>query len=205
MKSKIIRIVLSLLTIGAAVAVAGAPTVAYADSSAVDREKFLVEQAFKGEISEGELAELKRDFPQTAESIPDLKSVKAAPPKIEVAHEVAKGSKGCRSIYGEVHFKSITGLTTLYRFRHEVNFCWNGSIVTSLDVRPHRMTDVDWSIEGWEVASESKSGVRTPIARSYKQLRVTHCLLYVGCFARTYPWVELTLMNEGSSREDKGV
>lgn len=168
-----------------------------------DRGLQLVQQAANGRITEAELAELIEEYPRLAERVPQSWISGRITVEID-PWAVMAPLASCATVYGTHTEMSITGLTTLYVFRHYVRFCWNGSTVTSVVKQPHTMSNLDWTIGGWSVQQQITSGVNTSQARSYLQLRVEHCFPPAGCVGFSYPWIDFKLKGTGASTYTHG-
>lgn len=194
------RLILASLT---ALALMLTPGVAAADDLS-DVERVLVEAALDGTLTDAQRQVLREDYPELAATLPDVgRMTRHLTVRDTDSPHGISATSSCKTVSGHHRMPSTAGFT-LYRFHHGASFCYNGSTVTSLYNRRSWLTDVDPTIEYQGIVSNWTTGVNTSLARSFMQGHMRHCVLKYGCYANSYPWVQLNLYGNGSATYTNG-
>lgn len=187
-----------------AVSMIGIAQNAWAESSTMDSStKALVVKAFAGSLNASEKAALVKDHRDVAAAVPDLASARAvvvlSGPATAVGQVVPMSSTGgCSTYSGWGTLRSLLGFV-LYRFDHSAYVCWGGGLISSHATPRYTMSQLDPTITGWTVTDSYVSGVGTSQSNSRIQLRVSHCVLYYGCYAATYPTGTIVAYSNGTA------
>ena len=166
----------------------------------------LVAKAFDGTLTSEERHTFVTEFPDVAAQVPDPHNVEPTTlPAKGAARTTTLAAVRCSTAAGHYHQKSYLG-NSIYHFRHFITFCGNGAKVTSVYNQRYEMTQIDGVvIEGWSVIDKWSNGVNTSRGQARMQLEVRHCVIRVGCFARSRPWVLLNLYPNMTSSYQSGV
>lgn len=86
----------------------------------------------------------------------------------------------------------------LFSYTERVDFCWNGSSITSASRSRSITTDtLFWQFKG-HINSTVTGGAGHWSYRAYTQGEFALCAVYVACVQFTYPWVDITAYGNGT-------
>lgn len=162
-----------------------------AEPASVDGVKVLVDKAFAGTITVAEKKVLIEKYPDVAAVVPDWtateEGVRSTGAATRPAADVtAAAATTCRIYTGWNTLKSVLGFT-IYRFEHSATACSNGSTMTSHSSPTYTMSQLDPTVDDYKLMSKSVTGVNTAQSTSRIQVKVTQCVLKVGCYYVSYP------------------
>lgn len=156
--------------------------------------KNLVDAAFAGELSSEGKAYLISEHPDLAAVIPDhieFEAASAVPTNVVPLPAATTAATKCTRYSGYNTLKSLLGFT-IYRFTHSASVCSNGSKVTSHSRPTYTISMADPTVEKWTTVDSRVTGVNTYTSKSRIQVKVTQCLVKVGCYSNHYPTGTIT-------------
>jgi hypothetical protein len=161
-----------------------------------------------GRIIDGTYTQADKDLvlsdPEVASQVPDPE----AEPVVEVMSGDPTGSGEVMALatvscgwwrYVDLWEKSMLG-NIIYRWRHYVQWCRNGSVVTKWEVRKDWLVDSDGGVKLRDEGSENWSyGIGTWRATSFRQQHIEFCVFNIGCYSDTYPWSKIWVYGAGGN------
>jgi len=151
--------------------------------------------------------ELVLQFPEVAKTVADprrepVSQLSATAPEVVSAARQRSGAQAavlavsCRTVFHDLTYKSLLGFD-IYKWRHHVKFCYDGTRVTSIPERYDALMWHDGTRELHERTVDQSGGVGTTFAYSHIQRKIGACTVIVGCYGWTYPWSRIDLLDNG--------
>lgn len=166
------------------------PGATAAEPPPVDGVTVLVDKAFAGTITAAEKKILVEKYPDVAAVVPDWtateEGVRSTGATRAATGVTAAAATTCQTYTGWNTMKSVLGFT-IYRFEHSATACSNGSKMTSHSSPTYTMSQLDPTVDDYKLMSRSVTGVNTAQSTSRIQVKVTQCVLKVGCYYVSYP------------------
>jgi len=132
-------------------------------------------------------------------SQPALGSTALLAPSSATAQPQATGSELCRYFDGWVDAKDFTGQFWLFQWHHKLDVCYNGSVVTTLNIDIHYVEHRDWSWQDRGVVDNSSQAAGAWQLQSYMSGHMEQCVLKYGCINDAYPSVGITAYGDGTA------
>lgn len=151
-----------------------------------------------------------RSDPTVASQVPDP----SVPAEITITEGVAPSKDAVVSaalanscghwVYVDLTKKSSLG-NTIFKWRHYVQYCRNGSAVTSWQTRTDYLLEAQSGVYLRDEGSTFwQTGIGTSKATSFRQRHIEYCIIRYGCYQNLYPWSKIWVYGGGGYGWDSG-
>lgn len=129
----------------------------------------------------------------------------AISPKVSTPGSESQNSSAVNSFSGEscitwdtwVTQRSAWSGSILYRWHHNIDFCYNGSKVTRVRSERHSVSNKDWSWADKGENQSSKAAGGYSNAQGYIEGNMEQCFFHYGCVKTNHPAIGVTIYSNG--------